>query len=110
MSVHEQIEREVEMDKFFRRGKYSTNVNPATGEFIESPPSADKPHRCHVIKRLCPKMTMNTDMAIITQDVKLAYQGKQFWHTVELATCKREDVAREYQKHAQAWRLEEESK
>jgi len=109
--MYEQIEREVEMDKFFRRGKYSTNVNPATGEFIEQPVlSADKPHRCHVIKRLCPKMTMNTDMATITQDVKLAYQGKQFWHTIELETCKREDVARVYQQHAQRWRLEEESK
>ncbi len=106
--MYEQIEREVEMDKFFRRGKYSTNVNPETGEFY--PPSNEKRHRCEVLKRYCPSMTMDTFKAVITQRVFLSHKGRKFFHVIELETCKREDAPRVYEKHAQAWRLQEESK
>lgn len=110
--MHEQIEREVQMDKFFRRGKYTSNVNPATGEIIEpvNMIHPDRPNRCQILKRYCPSMTMNTDMAIITQRLFVSHKDKKFFHTVEIATCKREDAPHVYEKYAQAWRLEEESK
>lgn len=107
--LHEQLQREVEMDKFFRRGAHATHINPETGEYVKPAKMVhpSTPNRCRVLIARQPTLCMNLAHAEIRQTLVVERNGKQGTVRIVLCKCPKKEAPERFQAYVKRWREKE---
>lgn len=107
--MHPQIEREIEMDKFFRRGKAKPKTTPAsTKSWPDTRPlHPDRPNRCRVLIARQPTLCMNLAHAEIRQTLVVEKNGKQGTIRVVLCQCPKTEAPERFQNYVRRWKAKE---